>query len=161
MLPSEIDAHFAKEPAHGLSRESWKFIFNQVRRIDDLIKDRSMLSQVGFKYPPLKTTAIPGLEELKTDGLGCTFEKDGEKCPFVSRFEQPMRKHYQDVHGWVNPRKKGWPKRDSEKEVPWEIGVHCQRFFIQGLHSNLFRVEDKKKPASSPEGPEVKMEKEI
>lgn len=36
-----------------------------------------------------------------------------------------------------------------------------RRFFIQGLHSNLFRVEDKKKPALGPEGPEVKMEKEI
>lgn len=161
VLPSEIDAHFTREPVHGLSKESRKGIFEKVAKIEGLIRNKYMLGQVEFKYPHRNTEAIPGLEKPKTDGLGCTFEKDGEKCPFVSRFEQPIREHYRDVHGWVNPQRKGRPKRDSKKEVPWEKGVHCQRFFTHGLHSNLFRVEDKMKPASGPECPEVKMEKEI
>lgn len=44
ILPSEIDAYFAKELVYGLSRDSRKYIFSQVRKIDDLIKDRSTLS---------------------------------------------------------------------------------------------------------------------
>ncbi|KFZ19491.1 hypothetical protein V502_03625 [Pseudogymnoascus sp. VKM F-4520 (FW-2644)] len=161
VLPSEIDAHFTREPVHRLSKESQKGIFEKVAKIEGLIRNKYMLGQVEFKYPHQNTGAIPRLEEPKTDGLGCTFEKDGEKCPFVSWFKQPIQEHYRDVHSWINPRKKGRPKRDSKKEVPWERGVHCQRFFTHGLHSNLFRVEDKKKPASSPDSPEVKMENEI
>lgn len=161
VLPSEIDAHFTREPVHGLNKESRRFIKERVLRIDGLIQNKQTLSQVRFKYPPPNTMAIPGLEKPRTDGLGCTLEISGERCQFVSRFEQPMREHYRDVHHWVNPRKRGRPKRDLEKEVPWEKRVHCQRFFTHGLHSNLFRVEEKGVPASNPEGAEVKMEKEI
>jgi hypothetical protein len=161
VLPSEIDAHFMREPVHGLSKESRRLIFERVAKVEGLVQNKQMLSQVEFKYPPPSTRAIPGLGKPKTDGLGCAFEKDGKKCPFISRFEQPMREHYRDVHKWVNPRKKGRPRRDLEKEVPWETGIHCQRFFTHGLHSKLFRVEEEEPTKLSPQSPEVQMEKEI
>ena len=44
VLPSEVDAHFRREPVHGLSKESRRAIVNQVRKVDGLIKDKSMLS---------------------------------------------------------------------------------------------------------------------
>jgi hypothetical protein len=150
-----------REPVHGLSKESRRLIFERVAKVEGLVQNKQMLSQVEFKYPPPSTRAIPGLGKPKTDGLGCAFEKDGKKCPFISRFEQPMREHYRDVHKWVNPRKKGRPRRDLEKEVPWETGIHCQRFFTHGLHSKLFRVEEEEPTKLSPESPEVQMEKEI
>ena len=129
VLPSEIDAHFTREPVHGLSKESRRFIINQVRKIDGLIQNRLMLSQVGFKYPPPDTIAIPGLAKPKTDGLGCPFEKNGERCRFVHPQEQKMREHCRDIHQWRNPQKRGRPCKDCPKEdVPWRKGVHCQRF---------------------------------
>lgn len=162
ILPSEIDAHFAREPVHGLSKESRRLIFDRVTKVEGLIRNRTVLSQVGFKYPPLNTTAIPGLAKPKIDGLGCPFEKDGERCRFVHWQEQKMREHCQDIHQWKNPRKRGGQCKDDPKnDVPWKKRVHCQRFFIQGLYSSYFEVEHQAPTASGPESPEVKMEKEI
>ncbi|KFY61245.1 hypothetical protein V496_05109, partial [Pseudogymnoascus sp. VKM F-4515 (FW-2607)] len=146
VLPSEIDAHFTREPVHGLGKESRRFIVNQV----------------GFQYPPPDRIAIPGLAKPRTDGLGCPFEKNDERCRFVHPQEQRMREHCRDAHQWKNPQKRGRPCKDCPKEdVPWRRGVSCQRFFSQGLYSSYFEVECQPPTAPSPEGPEVKMEKEI
>jgi hypothetical protein len=162
VLPSEINNHFTNTPNHGLSKESRRLISKQVGRVEGLIQNKQTLNQVQFKYPPPNTTPIPGLEKPKTDGLGCTFMKEGKKCPFVSRFEQPIREHCRDVHQWKNPRKRGGQAKDScTEEVPWEEGIHCQRFFGYGLYSGYFEVERQSPTQPSPESPDIKMEKEI
>ncbi|KFZ24703.1 hypothetical protein V502_00818, partial [Pseudogymnoascus sp. VKM F-4520 (FW-2644)] len=123
---------------------------------------KTALSQVGFKYPSPNTIAIPGLAKPRADALGCPFERDGERCRFVHPQVQRMRGHCRDVHQWKNLQKRGGQCKDGPKnDVPWRKGVHCQRFFVQGLHSSYFEVECEVPTAPSPENPEVKMEKEI
>ena len=73
-----------------------------------------------------------------------------------------MREHCKDVHNWINPQKKGRPRKGyREKKVPWQEGVHCQRFFVQGLHSDYFQVRDSQPPKPSTESPEDKAQKDI
>ena len=52
-----------------------------------------------------------------------------------------MVSHYEQVHDWVNPYKRGGSLRSRQTRVyPWRIGVHCQRFFTRGVPQEYFEV---------------------
>ena len=161
VLPNEIDTHFTKSPVHDLSKASRQSIKEKVARVEGLIKNKEMLAE-GFVYPPPTAPAIPMLGTPKTDGLRCTFESNGERCRYVNRYEQPMREHCRDIHQWANVKKIGRPRRkDQSKEVPWQEGVHCQRFFTHGIHSNYFEVQNDQPPNPNTESPKDKARKDI
>jgi hypothetical protein len=160
VLPNEIDRHFTKTPDHGLSKASRSHIKERAARIEGLIQDQKALAAEGFALPPPTATAIAALGHPKTDGLRCTFEVNGERCQYVSRHEQPIQEHCKDVHNWINPQKRGRPHKDNrEKKVPWEEGVHCQRFFAHGVHSNYFAVQRSHNPNAGPTNPETPEDK--
>jgi hypothetical protein len=65
-----------------------------------------------------------------------------------------MQEHTWDAHRWKS-QQKGRPKkrRNQSQEVPWQTGIHCQRFFKQGPKSGYFEVRNAEaSPPSSPPG---------
>ena len=54
-----------------------------------------------------------------------------------------MQEHCWEEHRWKSKNKGGRRKKRSNtnQEVPWRTGVHCQRFFKQGPKSGYFEVE--------------------
>jgi superfamily II DNA helicase RecQ len=145
-----------------LDHPSRQRIIQKVTFIRGLIRDEEQLKQDGFSFPPSTLSAIPELGEPKRDGLSCTFNSNnGQPCSFVNRHEQLMREHCRDHHSWVNPRKRGQPRRENRaRNVPWMENVHCQRFFDHGLHSGYFAVASQPVQAST-ETPEAKIKKLI
>jgi len=160
VLPDEIDSHFKKTPVHGLNAASRRRIQERVARIDGLIRNKAELTRVGFTYPSSTSPPIRELGEAKVDGLRCTFDgQDGKQCIYVSRHEQSIREHCRDIHQWVNPDKKGRPRREKRgKDVPWQDQVHCQRFLVQGLHSGYFEVGRQDNRVPSTQTPEEKVQ---
>lgn len=78
-MPNEIDSYFTKTLIHDLSKASWCSIKERIAQVEGLIKDKKMLKD-GFVYSPPTTAAISALESPKTNGLGCTFENNRERC---------------------------------------------------------------------------------
>jgi hypothetical protein len=100
VLPSEIDSHFTKRLAHGLSKDSRRYIIRQVANISGLIQNQDELQRDGFIFPPLGSPAIPELQKPRIDRLGCPFiTGDGKQCAFVVGHNQQIREYYRNVHG--------------------------------------------------------------
>ena len=143
VLPSQIDTHFTKKPDHALDKPSRQQIFDAVFRIPNLISNEDILRERGFQYPPATAAQIPELSSPKTNGNRCKFEtREGIQCPYISCQRQGIQEHCRLVHQWENPKRKGRPTLDQRRQViPWETGVHCQRFFTHGPYSGFFEVQ--------------------
>jgi len=77
------------------------------------------------------------------DYIQCTFETAGKVCQYICGTIRKMQEHCREEHRWKNKNKRGRQKkrRNTNQEVPWRTGVHCQRFFIQGHKSGYFEVQ--------------------
>lgn len=82
---------------------------------------------------------IPFIHPPQGDKLGC----GEEGCLTVVGTTRGIKKHYRNDHGWINPHGRGGSaqKRATEaQQVPWRIGVQCQRLFSNGPGSGWFEV---------------------
>jgi superfamily II DNA helicase RecQ len=131
-----INLHLKGKKHGDVLPEERKRIREQVCRIPGLIKSETELKD--FRFPAVTSPAIPELLPPRTDGMRC------KSCLFVCRDRSGMQKHCRDKHQWINPQLKGrrrLTQAEKEREMPWVCGVHCQRFFGQGINSHWFEVE--------------------
>lgn len=144
VLPSHIDSHFQKDE-HKLDKKERKRIESEVAvEVNGLIGNEVALKHSEFPFPLPTAKPIPELAPAK-EGVKCTFTTNGIQCRYVCYTEQHMQVHSKQEHRWKQGRK-GRPKKGSAKEVPWQTGIYCQRFFIQGPQSRYFEVQP---PASA------------
>jgi hypothetical protein len=67
-----------------------------------------------------------------------------------------MQTHQWEEHEWKSEQKRGRPKRKaSNRQVPWQTNVHCQRFFIQGHKSGYFEVQKAEAPPRADQQPGI------
>lgn len=129
-LADEIRSHL-RELHPGIPTAEKSLICQNVQGIQGLIKSQEELR--NFSFPSPHVAPIPFLE-LQCDGLGCTI------CRFVCRNEKHMKKHCRTVHRWKNPLKQGGQNKSIQVEMPWRVGLQCQRFFRKRYASNWFEV---------------------
>jgi hypothetical protein len=153
VLPSQIESHFipkkptgSKKPAkkaHGFSKVTCERIKQDIAKIDGLIPNPEALKQCEFPFPPATARPIPELGPPQTNGMRCTFTVGGGECRYICCSLQQMQEHCGIVHQWKNKESRGRPKKDriGQLSVPWQTGIHCQRFFKQGHKSQYFEVE--------------------
>ena len=155
MLPSHIDVHFAAKPQHGLEKEERQRIVNATAKINGLISNKETLRRCEFPFPPATSKPIAALAKPKKDYIQCTFNKASKECQYICGTIQGIKKHCREEHRWKSKDKGGRPKkrRNQNQEVPWRIGVYCQRFFKQGPKSGYFEVQSPK--ASPPSNPGI------
>ncbi len=138
-VADEAESHLAAQP-HGLPWKERRRVAANIRQLPGVLASQSDLA--GFRFPPPDRTSNPLLGEAETDGLACT------TCEYVCRAEKKMKAHCRTQHGWVNQRPRGRvsPKLAQQvegvwQEVPWRVGVRCQRFFRSRAASRWFEVE--------------------
>lgn len=154
VLPSHIEAHFIAKPQHGLGKRERQTIADEVAKIDGLIGNEETLQHSMFPFPPRTSRPIAALAEPRRNGIRCTIQVEGEACQYICCSIQKMQEHTWDAHRWKS-QQKGRPKkrRNQSQEVPWQTGIHCQRFFKQGPKSGYFEVRNAEaSPPSSPPG---------
>lgn len=143
ILPSKIDTHFAAK-SHRLDKKRREKIIQEVAKVNGLIQNEEELSKCEFPFPAATSKPIAALRTPATDGLRCTKSVNGQQCPYVCRTERWMRKHSWEEHQWKSEGKGGRPQKQnprSARKVPWQAGIHCQRFFKQGSKSRYFEVQ--------------------
>ena len=142
VLPSEIEAHFIGKK-HRFPKNARNRIIQEVAKVGGLIQNEEELGKCEFPFPPPTSKPIAALGPPETDGLRCTKEVDGEQCPYVCRTERGMREHSWEEHQWKSDEKGGRPRKQNPgpaKKVPWQTGIHCQRFFKKRAKSRYFEV---------------------
>lgn len=148
VLPSQIDIHFAPQKPHGTTKTSSKphslskgvreRIKAGVAQIDGLIPSPDVLKHYPFSFPPATSRPIPALFPPKTDGIRCTFKVGEGECGYICCSLRQMREHCGVEHQWKSQEKGGRPMKgfgNPTPTVPWQTGIHCQRFFKQGHKS--------------------------
>ena len=153
VLPGQIDTHFgpknphpSKKPTkktHGLGKATRDRIKKEVAQIEGLIPNAEALAQYPFPFPPVTTKPIPALAQPK-DAIRCRFEVEDRECGYMCCSLQQIRNHCTDVHQWKSNEQGGRPRKVNPRpspEVPWQTGIHCQRFFPQGPKSQYFEVQ--------------------
>jgi hypothetical protein len=151
VLPSRIDAHFARKPQHGLEKKERQRIANEMAEINRLIGNEETLRRCEFPFPQSTFQPIAALAKPRKDGIQYTNIANGRACGYICCSVRQMREHGWDEHRWKSKDKGGRSKKQSNatQEVPWRTGVHCQRFFKQGPKSGYFEVQS---PEASPAG---------
>ena len=153
VLPSQIDGHFMpkkptglKKPSkkpHGLSKVTCERIKQDVAQIKGLIPSPGALQQSEFPFPPATAAPIPALGQPKMNGMRCKAQVEGRECGYICCSLQQMQEHCGEMHQWKSEQK-GRPRKEnpqSSRTVPWQTGIHCQRFFKQGHKSQYFEVQ--------------------
>jgi hypothetical protein len=133
VLPVQIHPHLASTK-HRISIYKRRRIAAQIMKTPNLIQDREQL-QREFQIPQPGQAPIPELPVYQ-DGFACHYQ-----CPFVCREKSGIRKHYEQVHQWVNPYGRGGSIRQRRAHIyPWRENVHCQRFFTHGARQEYFEM---------------------
>jgi hypothetical protein len=153
VLPSQIDGHFMpKKPtglkrpskkSHGLSRVTCERIKRDVAQIQGLIPNPLALQESEFPFPLATAAPIPALGQPKMNGMRCKVQVEGRECGYICCSLQQMQEHCGEMHQWKT-KQKGRPRKEnprSARTVPWQTGIHCQRFFKQGHKSQYFEVQ--------------------
>lgn len=128
VIGDEAESHLRGK--YGMPGKEASRIGRDVQALPGIITERSDLCE--FTFPMPEVAEIPVSQPAKKDGLACT------KCTYVCRDVQWMRDHYKTEHQWQNPRKQGRPQ--APVEMPWRVGVQCQRFFKSREASGWFEV---------------------
>ena len=121
---------------HKISKQRQEEIVRNIYDIPGIIRTQAELRQ--FRLPQAAIDAIPELEAPKRDGMKC------HQCPHVARQVQKIQEHCRQVHGWRNDRRSGRPTKQQQRvghQVPWTVGVCCQRFFKSRYASGWFEVK--------------------
>lgn len=144
VLPSEIDAHFGAKGGHKFNKRTRDRIDQEVAKITGLIQDEESLRQCSFPFPLPTAEPVAALGPPETDGLRCMKKVNGQGCAYICRTERGMRKHCWKEHQWKSAAKGGQPRKHNPrpaKDVPWQTGIHCQRFFKKQTKSQYFEVQ--------------------
>jgi hypothetical protein len=162
VLPSQIDAHFmpkkptrSKKPVkkrHGIGKALCERIKKNVAQINGLIPNPEVLKQCEFPFPPSTATPISALGQPEPNGMRCAAQVGGGECGYICCSLQQIQEHSWAEHQWKSEDKGGRPGKQnpgSAKRVPWQTGIHCQRFFKQGYKSQYFEVQPIPTGASS------------
>ena len=135
VVGNEAAAHLRNQ--HGnIKPKERKAIVAAVQLAPGIIPDQTTL-KAKFQFPPPLALPTPHLGPPATDGLQCC------QCPYISRQLQKIQSHCRDKHGWINTWEKGGhvaKKAKLERDVPWKIGVLCQRIFRSGHFKGWFEV---------------------
>lgn len=144
VLPSSIDAHFARLRPHGFTKQARARISAAVADIGSLILNQDELSALEFPFPAASANPIAELAAPEPNGFRCLAEAEGgDACLYIGRSTRRMREHCGEKHGWKSRNKGGYHKAaviGDVQEVPWRSGVYYQRFFKQGSNSRYFEV---------------------
>ena len=155
VLPSEIDSHFIGQK-HQFPKKARDRIMQEVAKVRGLIQDEEELAKCEFPFPPPTSKPIAALGPPETDGLRCTKDVGGQQCPYVCRTERGIRKHSWEEHQWKSEDRGGQPRKGYPKpvkDVPWQAGIHCQRFFKKRTKSRYFEVQPI--PTGPPPTPQI------
>ncbi len=153
VLPSQIDAHYMpKKPTgskkvvkrpHGLDKVTRDRIKKDIAKIEGLIPNPEVLKQCPFIFPPATARPIPALAQPQV-AIRCRFPVQEGECGYICCSSQQIQNHCTDDHQWKNTESRGRPRKARVRQipsVPWETGIHCQRFFPQGPKSQYFEVQ--------------------
>lgn len=100
-------------------------------------------SQEDFAVPQSVELPIEGLH-LFQDGKQCRLEP--EKCDFVCRSIDSLRRHWREAHKWSATGKRGGSRTaislqvSIQKQADAWRSVRCQRFFHTGHHTSYFMI---------------------
>jgi hypothetical protein len=145
VLPGHIDAHLGGEK-HGLKKPDRDMILEEIAEINGLIGNEETLKRCEFPFPPAISQPIAELVAPNGGAFECKLETGGRLCTYICCTEYGMRQHCWAEHRWKSTDKGGRPqkhqKKKRAKEIAWNTGIYCQRFFIQGPKSNYFKVEN-------------------
>ena len=135
VLPTQIHSHLAG-PRHDISPQQRCIMKdNVIAHTHNLITSKQEL-QDQLTIPNPNQPPFPEIP-IYVNGLACT--KDG--CQFLCRQSKHMASHYQSVHHWLNPYRRGGSLRSRQNhQYPWREKVRCQRFFTQGSRQEYFEV---------------------
>lgn len=143
-VANEVYAHIKNHhPAIQINRR--REIVRAVAAIPGIICNQEELQ--NFPLPKPAAEPVPFIQPLREDGMSC------KKCGKVYRQPWQMREHCEKVHGWKNDWERGGDvvrKSKEPREVPWTMGVRCQRFFPSRAASGWFEIRcTSESPASS------------
>jgi hypothetical protein len=136
IIPANLQTHLNKNHAE-LRPKVRKEIVKVAEQIPGLARVKK-----DIVYPPASSAPVPHLP-VWTNGFKCMSKtQNGIQCGHIQRGTRRMKTHNQTVHGWINRRSGGRPRKDDEHyEVPWISNIHCQQFFKTGGFQRLFQVE--------------------
>lgn len=133
VLPSHADQHLWKR--HRVLGGKRRAIIDHIMAVPNLMMNEEHLNS-DFQNPEPAQPAISHLP-VYADGLGCSYIP----CRYVCRGKTGITRHYKTVHGWTNPYRRGGAVSSRKaRESPWRAGVHCQRFFTQGVSQEYFEI---------------------
>jgi hypothetical protein len=104
------------------------------------------------KYQRLSINQYRGLR-LFQDGKRCQLEP--EKCSFVCRSMDNLKKHWRAVHNWTATGRWGGSRAAASLHVSFQKQadawkpVCCQRFFHTGRHTSYFAVLSQRRTGGS------------
>lgn len=104
VLASQVEAHL-RRPRHQMSATDRHTVIKAVGKIKGLIYTKEQLTE-RFERLEGPARAVQHLP-IHTDGFACEKRSGGERCLFVCRSEDVIKRYYRTVHGWVNHQPKG------------------------------------------------------
>jgi uncharacterized C2H2 Zn-finger protein len=135
--PSQVIGHLVNKQ-HGMSRKRATQISEEVQEWPGVVQFPS-----EFKVPKDVKAAVDELAVFE-DGVKCQLE--GGQCLYVCRSVDNMKTHWRKAHRFSAGQGRGragrLKKEDMERRVLENCRrVWCQRFFVQGEHSQYFEIQ--------------------